>query len=263
MRGDNWCVILPCAGEGRRLGLDLPKELYRLDDRVRLIDLSLKHVLAGLSATGDRILRVCVVVTPGKENVHRYVARCLPSGMTRLVYFNSRYQEWPGSVFSAHPHYEEKNLVLLPDSFLGLGGQQYWHRPDGKPLVELARRALQRRPVFFGYREVKRKRSLRQLGALRVDGDEVVRMQDKPRQDLQEYNACWGCYGFRRRWGRELYRLLIASVLHQPVNYSASSFFPAGAVALAEYQDLGTWPAIRSFRSARKSTLAGFSLTGS
>ncbi|MCP5049152.1 MAG: hypothetical protein GY940_18430, partial [bacterium] len=68
-------VILPCAGEGSRMGLETPKELFEIfpgndaagksakGKPVKLIDFSLEHIRA---FPDRRALRVAVVVRPWK-----------------------------------------------------------------------------------------------------------------------------------------------------------------------------------------------------
>ncbi len=119
MGGEVLTVILPCAGEGNRLGLDIPKELFEIVPGTRLIDFSLNHIRA--VPVGIEV-KVAVVVRPWKKEVVDYVSRKLPGTAVEAVLFDDAYSEWPGSVYSASGFFSAHNLVLLPDSCLCLRG---------------------------------------------------------------------------------------------------------------------------------------------
>lgn len=242
-------IILPCAGEGERLGLKIPKELFEVVPGIRLIDFSLDHI----RAFGDKKkINVAVVVRPWKTEVAEYTARNLPGVSVKAVMFNDNYSEWPGSVYSVSS-FSENNLVLLPDSCLRLSENpscdpSTCFDENGKTLVELAMEALREYGVAFGYVKCTDPQVLKSLGAMRVEGREVCAFQDKPAQNLEQYNSFWGCYAFRKEHARALYDFLIRSVRHQPVSLEEQPFCPVGTVPLRSYRDLGTWERIDQFR---------------
>lgn len=241
-------IILPCAGEGSRLGLADPKELYMIRPGVRLIDFSLAHINA---YPFKEQLRVVVVIKPGKQDVSDYTADRLPGIRVDEVLFDENYSEWPGSVFSANALYSGKNLVLLPDSFLSLAadiGGIHTRDAEGCTLVELAREALSKHKVVFGAIPCSDAAILANMGAMRVEGGLVTAFQDKPGADLERFNSFWGCYGFQQDCSEELYCYLIRSVRHQPLQLNGQTFFPPGAIPVKTYYDLGTWENIGKFR---------------
>lgn len=247
-------VILPCAGEGNRLGLDTPKELFEIVPGSRLIDFSLNHISVVPESIG---LKVAVVIRPWKEDVAEYVSRKLPGVTVETVLFNDDYSEWPGSVYSASGVFSDYNLVLLPDSCLRLRegvscGAAVCFNEEGKTLVELVSGALGDFKVVFGGVGCTDPGVLRHLGALRVEGGRVTAFQDKPVRDIGRFNGFWGCYGFRQEYGKSLYDFLIQSVHHRSVSLEAQPFYPVGVVPLHSYQDLGTWETINCFRSGLK-----------
>ena len=87
---------------------------------------------------------------------------------------------------------------------------------------------------------------------MRVDAGKVTAFQDKPAGNLEEYNSYWGCYGFQKHAGAELYRFLLASVRHKSPVLAKQSFFPPAIIPVASYHDLGTWENIESFILMRK-----------
>jgi hypothetical protein len=242
-------IILPCAGEGSRMDLKTPKELFEIVPGTRLIDFSLRHILA---FPRKKKITVAVVIRPGKTEVAEYAAGQLPGIPVETVMFNHDYREWPGSVYSAREVFSKKNLVLLPDSFLSLstgvkGMDPITTDPGGKTLVELMEGALSEHKAVFGCIECKDYEILKTLGAVRMENGAISAFQDKPTNSLSGYNGFWGCYGFRNEYGKVLYDYLIHSVRHQPLPLTEQPFFPPGVILLGAYYDLGTRESIRRF----------------
>lgn len=256
-------VILPCAGAGSRMGLDSPKELFEIHGK-KLIDFSLHHIRAYPGS-----LRVIVVVRPDKLNVAQYVGSQLPYIPVQPVLFDDRYHEWPGSVYSAHPFFSERNLVLLPDSFLSLSTLSLGDRQEmslnlpvqpvtkfpqgpyqGWSLIQAASALLQHSSVMFAWLPCQDPALLSSMGAVHVQGGIVNRFQDKPQQGFERFNGFWTCYAFTRQYGLPLYRFLIASLRHQSPLFEQQSFFPPAALPVGQYYDLGTPQRVAAFCSA-------------
>jgi hypothetical protein len=245
-------VILPSAGDGRRLGLNTPKELFEIVPGIRLIDFSLKHILA--APQKEKII-IAVVIRPWKTEVVEYVSEQLPGIPVETVIFNDNYKEWPGSVYSAKDVFSKNNLVLLPDSFLSLSADSNLENPainhsNDRTLVELVSNALHRHKVVFGCIKCTDVKILETLGAVRMENDIVTAFQDKPRPNElpEQFNGYWGCYAFGKEMGKSLYDFLIHSVLHQPLPLKAQPFYPPGIIPISEYCDLGTWENIERFK---------------
>ncbi len=252
-------VILPCAGEGNRLGLRSPKELFEIVPGLRLIDFSLKHILAPKKE--NIAITTAVVIRPWKSEVAEYVSRQLPGLPVKTVFFNDNYKEWPGSVFSAGDIFSSYNLVLLPDTYLSLAKDSPLENPaaadpKGKTLVEMVIEALSRYKAVFGYVECREAKVLENLGAVKVEKGVVTVFQDKPRGEqlvgsVGQFNGFWGCYAFRKEMGKPLYDFLISSVLHRPMPLESQPFYPPGIVPIADYYDLGTWENIDRFKKLK------------
>lgn len=223
-------VILPCAGEGTRLGLPYPKEIHQVDHNLSLIDLSLRLCLP----YREKISRMTVVLTGNKPEVVRYLSRWRQHFPLCFCYFNDRYSEWAGSIRSAQPLYLEKNIVLLPDSFL-LEAPEF-------PLIPTYDQLLEEFPVVFAC-QFEQSDRLSSLGALRVDleGYRVSQFCDKPERELDRYNAFWASFGFTRCAAQPLLELMAASIARYPVDIQALGV-PVRAFPVAGYEDLGTWP---------------------
>jgi hypothetical protein len=250
-------IILPCAGEGKRLDLDYPKELYEISPGVRLVDFSLNHIKVYVDSKKDEPytpkIRVAVVIRAGKIEVADYISQQLPGVRISPILFNDAYSEWPGSVFSASNYFADNNLVLLPDSCLKLSGgdprgDSIYFNNYGDTLIDLALKMLNDYKVIFGYIKTDDPNQLSQLGAMSVETGVVTQFQDKPVDTFNLYNSFWACYGFRKEYGKALYNYLIQSVKHQPLPLLTQSFNPVGAFECHSYQDIGTWDGINRFK---------------
>jgi hypothetical protein len=248
-------IILPCAGQGSRLGLHTPKELFEIFPGTRLIDFSLKHILA---APHKEKIIIAVVVRPWKTEVVEYVSNQLPGCPVETVTFNDNYQEWPGSVYSAKDLFSKNNLVLLPDSFLSLSAHSIMENPaitdsNDRTLVELLSNALRCHKVVFGCIKCTDVKVLETLGAVSMEKGIVTAFQDKPQSNESpgQFNGYWGCYAFEKDMGECLYDFLIHSIIHQPLSLKAQPFYPPGVIPIGEYYDMGTWENIESFKKQR------------
>jgi len=247
-------VILPCAGEGNRLNLPSPKELFEIYPGTALIDFSINHIRSALKDIAINKLNVTVktvvATQPWKEMVADHVKNALPKNKVLSVFFNSSYEEWPGSIYSAQEYYSEFNLVLLPDSYLSLSTDQPCRSNSGKNLLIQILDKLMSHNLVFGYVPCRDPQILKNLGAVFVNNDELITaFQDKPRENLDQFNGFWGCFGFGRLISHQLYQYLITSVRHLPQTIGNSPFYYPGSVRLHEYYDLGTWDSINMFKT--------------
>ncbi len=248
-------VILPAAGEGKRLGLPFPKELYEVLPGRALIDFSLDHIQTFFnSGMGQKIeLKVAVVICDGKEAIVDHVRTALPNIPVKTCYFDTKYDEWPGSVLSAGDQFSSRNIVLLPDSYLEVSKVSPWLYPDGATLISRTMESLETRQVVFGVHPTTDPEVLTRLGAVRYNESmEITHFQDKPHRELERYNGIWSFYGFRQSAAQPLYEFLIRSVNHESVSIDIQPFHPAGVVPVAAYRDLGEWTAIHAFKQTRK-----------
>ncbi len=249
-------IILPCAGQGSRLGLETPKELFEIFPGTHLIDYSLDHILQYIRTQAEDTISnitLTVVTRPWKKEISHYVQSRLPRITHKEVMFNENYQEWPGSVFSAQETFSLYNIVLLPDSFIGLNthpSAPFTQSPHQETLILSMINALQNHPVVFGCIPCTNPQRLKSLGALRIENNIITRFQDKPSHNVEDFNGFWGCYGFRKEYAESLYRFLIASVKHQPISLEDQPFYPPALVLIQSYHDLGTWTNIEDFKKS-------------
>lgn len=253
-------VILPCAGEGRRLGASGPKELHEAEPGIPLIQYSLDLLMQTPPELAAKT-QVVVVIRSGKESVVSRVIEQLEGTVMRVVAvsFDPELHEWPGSIHSAREHFSESNVVLLPDSFLVLSSldRSAWLRRGVRvTLLEGMIEALSYHSLVFGVKRSHDEAELRQFGALMLDEDaRVSGLQDKP-TDVRAFNAIWCCLGFQRSIAGELHPMLMQSLtsgLHENM-CGQSACFPAGSIDVQEYFDLGTPERIERFLEYRSAT---------
>ena len=233
--------ILPSAGQGSRLGLPYPKEIHRVLPNSSLIDFSLKHLVENM----DAIESVIIVIAPGKEIVVDYVQReRLNSSLVNGIYFNELYSEWPGSIRSAEKYFGKFNIVLLPDSVLTTKRKE---KLSEKFIQEFEAGA----DLVFAYVEEIDRNKLIKLGALNIVGSNVIDFCDKPHsEDPRKFNAFWGAFGFKGECGSKILELMGKSVERKEVDLSSLNL-KISAFPLDTYKDLGTWPSIANFLSAK------------
>ncbi len=234
----NTTIILPSAGLGSRLDLGYSKELFEIQKGIRLIDFSIYHIKK--TNFKKHKITVCVVITPQKEEVYEYVKNKLPDYDVRKSYFNNKYKEWPGSIYSARENYSDFNIVLLPDTYIQI---------KRKSLIDIITNKLDSYETVFGYIKTKNKKDLINLGAMNVKKGKITLFKDKPKQDYQFYNSYWGCFGFRKSIGRGLYKFLNKSVLD--INPDIVPPFSMGGFPLESFYDLGTRDGIKNFLSSK------------
>lgn len=246
-------LILPCAGEGKRLGLSLPKELYEIIPRTKIIDFSLSHIFYAIKQNPQlkKYLKIIVVIKKGKEDVFEHVKNELKNIQTNCVYFNNHYHEWPGSVYSANKKLSEWNLVLLPDSVISLSKKSPFQNLQAKNLIEQCIEHIQKHSVVLGIMKCQDLKKLTHLGACYVKNNTIQKFQDKPNENLTQYNSFWGCYGFQKNVAKELYQFLWESVQHKKNDYVKKSFYPMVSFTMNNYYDLGTWESIQQFKKSR------------
>jgi hypothetical protein len=237
-------VILPCAGEGKRLGLPYPKEIHQVANGVSLIDLSMRL----LQPFREQVGRVTIVVSPQKAAVMSYMAKWKDEFPLAFCFFDDRYFEWAGSIRSGEHLFMEKNLVLLPDSLV--------EEDAARRVVPTMNAMLDRSSLVFGYVRERAER-LRHLGALAVEGDRVTAFCDKPADDLARFNAFWGTFGFRGEAAGPILETMTRSIRREAVDLASFGQREVGAFPLSAYTDLGTWNNLASLRDGHLALARG------
>ena len=115
----NLTVILPCAGEGTRLSLPYPKEVHSIEKNKSLIDYSFDL----FSNYGRRDVEFVITLNENKTELVKYLIEISQDTISHLL-FNPAETEYTGSIKSAKHLFGEKNLVLLPDTFMKLKSSQ-------------------------------------------------------------------------------------------------------------------------------------------
>ena len=232
-------VILPCAGEGTRLSLPYPKEIHSIEKNKSLIDYSFDL----FSNYGRRDVQFVITLNENKTELVKYLSRYKSRFDISFTFFNPAETEYTGSIKSAKHLFGEKNLVLLPDTFLKMKSSQ--------DIVNLVSDSLNETGFTFFYKKENDHGMLRTKGSLSIDENNLVQeYEDKPQEDLNNFNAFWTAFAFRKRVFDNCiefmekstlkHRLLVGEIKNTPI-------YKSKAIEVEDYVDLGTWEQIYKF----------------
>ena len=131
--------------------------------------------------------------------------------------------------------------MLLPDTIMKL--------KNGEDLFELVKTSLTETGFTFLYKDEVNKDVLKTKGALYVDDQKIIKgYQDKPQTDLDNFNAFWCAFAFRRRTFKSCMDFMEKSTLKQQVDsgeIEATPIYGSKAIDVEDYVDLGTWEEIK------------------
>jgi NDP-sugar pyrophosphorylase family protein len=232
-------VILPCAGQGTRLSLPYPKELHCIEKGKSLIDYSFDL----FKDYGRRDVEFVVSLTEDKIDIIRYLSKYKERFNVSFTFFNPKETEYTGSIKSAKHLFGEKNVVLLPDTFMRMKSHE--------DIVQLVNDSLFETGFTFFYRRERSELMLRTKGALSIDDDNLVReYEDKPQENTNRFNAFWTSFAFKKRTFDECIEFMEKSTLRHKVlvdEIKETPIYASKAIEVDKYVDLGTWPEIYKF----------------
>ena len=237
----NLTVILPCAGEGTRLSLPYPKEIHSIEKNKSLIDYSFDL----FSNYGRRDVEFIITLNENKTELIKYLSRYKSRFNISFTFFNPAETEYTGSIKSASHLFGEKNLVLLPDTFMKMKSSQ--------DILDLVSDSLNETGFTFFFKREKTHDMLRTKGALVIsDNNQVLDYEDKPQENLDRFNAFWCAFAFRKRVFDSCVEFMEKSTLNHRLlvdEIKNTSIYNSKAIEVDEYIDLGTWEQIYKFIS--------------
>ena len=184
----NLTVILPCAGSGTGLSLPYSKEIFSIEKHKSLID----YTFDLFSNYGRRDVEFVITINENKTDIVKYLSRYKHRFNISFTYFNPVETEYTGSIKSAKHLFGEKNLVLLPDTFLKLKTSQ--------DILEVVNNSINETGFAFFAKREKCHEMLKTKGALVISEDNLVLdYEDKPQEDLDRFNHFWCAFAFRKR----------------------------------------------------------------
>lgn len=240
----NLTVILPCAGEGTRLSLPYPKEIHSIEKNKSLIDYSFEL----FSNYGRRDVEFVITLNENKTELVKYLSRYKSRYNISFTFFNPAETEYTGSIKSAKHLFGEKNLILLPDTFLKLKSSQ--------DILSLVSDSLNETGFTFFFKRESDPNMLKTKGSLFIDEENLVQeYEDKPQESLDRFNAFWTAFAFRKRVFDNCiefmekstlkHRLLVGEIENTPI-------YKSKAIEVEDYVDLGTWEQIYKFIDGQK-----------
>jgi UTP-glucose-1-phosphate uridylyltransferase len=216
-------IILPCAGEGRRLGLPFPKELAPLGPDKVIIDSCLT-----LISEANMPCRIILMDNGNREVTRDHIRRKLPDVPLAMVRQHRYSSDLPDAVIRLEPWFGDVNILMLPDVI---------YQAKSELVGQFAALASETGFAFAAARLPDE--ALRLLGALSVTQDSTVKaFEDKPSHP-EMFNAAWGMIGFSGPVGLAGLRVVASSTAKlQPARPPAVG---APVLWLDGFQDCGTW----------------------
>lgn len=234
-------VILPCAGEGTRLSLPYPKEIFSIEKHKSLID----YTFDLFSNYGRKDVDFVITINENKTEIIKYLSRYKHRFNISFTFFNPSETEYTGSIKSAKHLFGEKNLVLLPDTYLRL--------KKTEDIIELISNSLNETGFTFFYKKDKSHEMLRTKGALNISEENMVLdYEDKPQENIEKFNSFWCAFAFRRRVFDSCIEFMEKSTLNHRLivdEIKNTPIYNSKAIEVDEYIDLGTWDQIYKFIS--------------
>lgn len=228
-------VILPCAGQGSRLGLPYPKELHFPLPGKALIDFSLERVFV---LSGE--LCVNVVLRSGKELIQSYLVSRWPE--MNFCFITQEEPEFLGALRSAMKHVAQFNFLLLPDQYIvenGVIEGLFKKLEDSEEIVVMAYKTDSQKLIS-------------EEGALNVIDGRLKGIAEKPGIEFaSEFNAVWCGIGFRSSAVENLLsslEQLYASGFYSNEQWAVSPLNGIVVDYVEDYMDLGDWSRMTDFQ---------------
>jgi len=235
-------VILPCAGEGTRLSLPYPKEIHSIEKNKSLIDYSFDL----FQNYGRRDVEFVVTLNENKTELIKYLSRYKARFNISFTFFNPAETEYTGSIKSAKHLFGEKNLVLLPDTFMKMKSSQ--------DIVNLVSDSLNETGFTFFFKREIDNDMLKTKGSLWIDENNLVQeYEDKPQENINQFNAFWTAFAFRKRVFNQCIEFMEKSTLnHRQMagEIKNTPLYNSKAIEVEDYVDLGTWDQIYKWINA-------------
>lgn len=231
-------VILPAAGKGNRLGLPYSKEIMNLEEKKALIDYSFDLFKY---RTKDEIEFV-VIINENKTDLIKYLSKYKDKFKISFIFQDSDKPEYTGAIKSAYYLFNEKNIVLLPDTQIKLASDI--------DLYNTVINNLKNNKFFFLYKKEIDKLMLTTKGSLIIKNGLVKAYDDKPTKRISDYNAFWCGFAFTKQAFPSSIEFMEKSTFKKDFNINDIKLTPiynSMGVEVEDYIDLGSWASIKKF----------------
>ena len=187
---DKPLIVIPAAGFGTRMGLSptQSKELLQdpYNDNKPLIQWSLD-----LTNGYNRV----IVTREDKSDLidYMYSEERLQDDKIFVSLITDVCKEWPNSVLHSEPHWEEKNILILPDT-----------RFQPLDIVSKIEQELETNDIVFACHKIE---DCRQWGKVLLDPfiSKPLATIEKEGIEFKLEGLAWGIIGFRNNIGKELF----------------------------------------------------------
>lgn len=104
---ESYCVILPAAGFGTRMGSPESKEMLFAEDE------SFPMIQHALDLLAEENCRIVLPTRKEKKSLIDFVTKHSPHVIIQII---EKSKEWPDTILQTHPYWLDKNLLILPDT---------------------------------------------------------------------------------------------------------------------------------------------------
>lgn len=238
MKNKRLTVVLPCAGNAKRLGVPFSKEIFPIDQNQSLIDLTI-GLFKGCTRTQVSFV---VIITENKLDVVRYLSKYKSYFDITFTFFNPDYYEFPGSIQSAKHLFGDHNLILFPDSLLTL--------KNGESLYDLAINKFDEHASFLLCKETSDQDYMKKKGCVLInERQQIIDYEDKPLA-VEGFNAVWCGLGFSLVEADSIIHFIKSGTLKLPGYkecFFNSKIYKSNPIVVNDYIDLGTWEDLKFF----------------
>lgn len=191
----NKVAIIPCAGLGTRMGMkpNESKEMLFENTWNRVIDYS-------LNLCREFHIKPVIISRMDKEDLNNYIKQYYPDA--QLVLLNEQGKEWPNTVLKSHGFWEEKNILILPDT-----------RFNPRHIVLQMNMALDKYPLVFATHKVQDPANWSMI--------ESNQICEKPSDGTLNGRA-WGLIAFKKDQGELLFNQLSERHIWHVLNHYIS-----------------------------------------
>lgn len=231
-------IILPCAGEGSRLGLPYSKEIFAIQPGKSLIDFSLDL----FKNCNKNQIEFAITITQKKIDLVTYLSRYAKNYKFSFTYFDEYFRDFPGSVRSAQHLIGQYNLILLPDTKIKADFNIY----------DVLINSLEKNDCIILYKKSVDAGYMLSKGCIEVNSDfKLISYADKP-AGVGKFNGVWCGIGFRK----DAFESVIGVVESATFKsndlldlFNNSKMKNALCIPVEDFVDLGTWPDINAYKA--------------
>lgn len=228
-------VTLPCAGKGKRLQLDFPKELFPIAKDLTIIDGILRELV-----DSQLIDRVIIIINHERGQLIDHLSKYRNEFEIIYIYQkdNNLYKDYLKALYDAKEYMLDLNILLFPDTII----------PNLSKYITNAFRTMNKdyyKILMFIVKEDNID-ILKDEGVLNIENSEILEIDDKPGCiKAKKFNCYWVAYIFHSSDIIEILNFMNNLFCNQKPK--AFDLSPSVYIEVQEAYDLGEWDRLYKF----------------